>query len=370
METWTPAHLALELGTSQKQIRDFLRAAFGILPDGVTRWALNDVQVEAVRTHFSSERIPDNPTWPLEPGDTVRRRDVHRAFGGQQQSGISTPHGRPFILVFTNPRTGAKFGYDKFEGLMEDGTFAYTGEGQYGPQVWSGGNAAIRDSALSGRTLQLFRTDGPYATYVGSFTTDEPAFRLETIPDADGNPRDGFIFNLIPLSADVRFLPAYGGEIPKSTPLIDHSVSITAWYPPDSSDISARIGGSGAGGLRPVSRLEFALQRRFGEWLEASGHAPQTLRLRVGSSVIQPDFYVPSLGWIVEAKKSTARAYVREAIGQVLDYVHSAKLSGVTATPVVLLPGAPESDLLQLMETLKISVIARGDEGFDILNAG
>ena len=39
-----------------------------------------------------------------------RRRDVHEVYGGQQQGGICTPQGVPFIFLFTG-ESGGRFGY-------------------------------------------------------------------------------------------------------------------------------------------------------------------------------------------------------------------------------------------------------------------
>lgn len=39
--------------------------------------------------------------------------------------------------------------------------------------------------------------------------------------------------------------------------------------------------------------------------------------------------------------KALSAAYIRMAIGQVLEYTHLAKKRGATATPVILLPGRP-----------------------------
>ena len=48
----TPKDLAIELEVSPKAIRDFLRALYGTLGNGTTRWNLTPDQVELVRAHF------------------------------------------------------------------------------------------------------------------------------------------------------------------------------------------------------------------------------------------------------------------------------------------------------------------------------
>jgi len=335
-----------------------LRELYGTLPEGVTRWELTDEQVNAVLSRLQSPEFASDE-WTLEIGDAVPRRRIHEAYGGQQQGGISTPRSIPDIFIFTDPVSGARYGYDKFEGLKESGAYSYTGEGQYGEQTFVRGNLALRDAALNGKTIRLFTTNGTIATYVGAFTTGEPAYSIETIPDLDGNPRAGIIFNLVPLEADETLLPTYGGE--------SNYAHVGEWTPPEFSDIVIAQTQMPDLGERVVSRVEFELQRAFGQWVSDSGRQPKRLRLPVGSTSIEPDLYVPDREWIVEAKKSSGRAYVRTAIGQVLDYVHIASGQGVQARPVILLPGRPEPDLVELLDSLGIILVVRQDGGFEVI---
>lgn len=365
MTSITPAHLSIELQVPQKRIRDHLRSVYGTLPSDTTRWMLDDEQVRVVRSRFGEPRGAANGVWLLEPGDTVRRRSLHDAYGGQQQGGISTPRSLPDILIFTDPQAGARYGYDHFEGLREDGSYAYTGEGQYGRQEFVRGNRALRDSAAEGRTIRVFRTAGTSATYVGAFTTGTPPYTRQTIPDAAGEPREGIIFNLLPLAARVELLPAYGGELAPQSSLVDYSATPREWAPPEFTDVPIPAA-DWLHGQRVVSRAEFELQAAFGSWLREQALTPARLPLRAGSTLIEPDLFVPERSWIVEAKRSTARGYIRTAIGQVLDYVHMAGKAGLAAAPVVLLPGSPEPDLRELMLSLGITIATRTGDGFDV----
>ncbi|MCX2728138.1 hypothetical protein OO015_11615 [Thermomicrobium sp. 4228-Ro] len=54
------------------------------------------------------------------PGREYRREDIHRLVGGQRQSGIVTPRGSRFVLLFSSPR-GGDYGYR--DGWSEDGRF-------------------------------------------------------------------------------------------------------------------------------------------------------------------------------------------------------------------------------------------------------
>lgn len=363
MATTSPAQLSLEMQIPQKRIREFLRSVYGSLPKGDTRWELTEEQAAEVRARFAGDPVASRADWLLEPGDTVRRGSVHDAYGGQRQGGISTPRDSRHILIFTNPAAGEDFGYAQYEGLREDGSYAYTGEGQNGHQQFKGGNRAIRDAAQNGKTIRLFRTNRSSATYVGAFTTGSPPYAIETIPDADRNPRDGIIFNLLPLDARVDLLPAHGGALEDVASLVRYGATPRVWTPPEYSDVVVSEIQS-LPSERIVSREEFQLQAAFGEWLHTQGTAPAGLPLRAGSTVIEPDMWVPDRNWIVEAKRSSARAYVRMAIGQVLDYAHVARKADVNAIPVVLLPGPPEIDLRELMAKLGITLVTRTEDGF------
>lgn len=83
-----------------------------------------------------------------------------------------------------------------------------------------------------------------------------------------------------------------------------------------------------------------------------------------------PDFYFESPPMVVEAKKSAARGYVCEAVGQVLDYRNRLRLAGeadVEAT--ILLPARPDDDLVALCCDLQIKVFVRDGSGFRVLLA-
>lgn len=360
----TPAQLSLELNVTPKRVRDILRDEFGVLPPGTDRWLLSADEAAAVRTKLG--RISDERAWHLRPGDEVRRRSVHDVYGGQQQGGISTPKSIDDVLIFTDPDSGRNYGYDKHEGLREDGNYSYTGEGQVGDQsIDKRGNAALVRAAADGNAIRLFRTHGVYATYVGAFTLGSPAYWERFIPDRDGTMRRGFVFNLEPIDADTKLLPPYGGE-----QLAEPTVK--EWTAPEFEDVVVEPGPISTDLEQcTVSRLEFELQSDFGNWLRSNGHEPKSVTLPVDGSNIMPDLYVPSRGWIVEAKRSVAREHVRTAIGQVLDYAHAARQVNISAAPLILTPGAPSDSLTSLLRSLGISLAHRLSDGggFTILSS-
>lgn len=360
MEPITPATLALELGVQQKQVRDALRLLYGTLPNDTTRWVLGDLQAEEIRSRLS--RGPASPEWALEIGDRVLRSAIHDQYGGGRQGGISTSTKTSDIFIFTNPARGSRYGYDLFEGLKPDGSFAYTGEGQSGDQNFTRGNKALLNAADEGRTIRVFNAASPYATYVGAFTTGDPVCSFEEIPGQDGRVRRAIVFNLVPTDARPAILSPRADQLRLLKPQIGR------WDPPDTSDVAWVVDHSQQPpGDRVVSRIEFQLQAAFGRWLETRGTPPSRLRIPVAGTVIEPDMYVEAEGWIVEAKKSVGRDYVRMAIGQVLDYVNNARRLETESIPMILLPGRTEPDLRALCGDLGITLAARDGETFEIL---
>jgi 5-methylcytosine-specific restriction protein A len=145
------------------------------------------------------DTVPASITF--EPGKLYsRRRDIHELFGGQQQGGICTPQGVPFIFLFTG-ESGGQFGYR--DGPQDDGTFAYTGEGQRGDMEFVRGNRAIRDHVADGKDLLLFEATGRGGMYrfVGCYACG--GWTNKSSPDRDGSSRAVIIFRLVPNSADI-----------------------------------------------------------------------------------------------------------------------------------------------------------------------
>ena len=121
-----------------------------------------------------------------------RRNDIHKNYGGQQQSGISTPSSHNLIFLFSSP-LGEDFGYkDHFD---DNGVFHYTGEGQVGDMTFTKGNRAIRNHLEEGKELLLFewvkkgvqRLTG-YCKYL--------EYHHETRTDRNGKWREAIIFEL------------------------------------------------------------------------------------------------------------------------------------------------------------------------------
>lgn len=167
-------------------------------------------------------------------------------------------------------------------------------------------------------------------------------------------------------STNVGSAPGQSAQSGAATP----GVSQTAWTPPRTEprilSASRSRGELAADAEQIVTYEEFQLQCDFAAWLESNFTPGTGLQLSTGRSTIRPDHYVKDREWIVEAKKSEARPYVRLAIGQVLDYVAVAEAAGLKATPVILLPRRPSPDLVALILGLRILlVVPVGDDRLD-----
>jgi 5-methylcytosine-specific restriction protein A len=135
----------------------------------------------------------------FELGKVYRRRDLHDQFGGQRQGGIVTPTSEPLIFLITGD-AGLGYGYHDRE--HEDGTFLYYGEGQRGDMAFVRGNRSVRDHALDGRDLYLFRKVQPaHLRYLGQYVC--AGFELvPDVPDVNDLPRTAIAFQLLPIVAD------------------------------------------------------------------------------------------------------------------------------------------------------------------------
>lgn len=289
--------------------------------------------------------------WDIEPGQTVRRKDVHAKYKGQEQGGISTPTTNPNVFIFSDPNKGKSFGYDIYEGQQPDGSFRYTGQGRTGHMQFTAANKALRDAPNDGKAIRLFMADPPWATYVGAYTLGDPGWTVEQIPDELGTLRDGIVFNLIPIDADPEMIPA---------PVAPDSTSQTDWVPRDSKPYKVAKQVT----EQLANREEFQLETRFGEWLQARGDDVQALTMIVGRRTLMPDLYNATTNELIEAKKSAKSEDVRMAIGQVLDYQYCAAKQGIMASPALLLPRVPHADLIGLCKAQGISVYVPSGKSF------
>jgi len=138
--------------------------------------------------------------WPFQRAQIYnRRKDIHGRYGGQQQGGIITPKDHPIVICITSD-SGEQHGYT--DEWLDDGSYAYYGEGQVGDMKLNKGNLAIAEHIPTGEDLLLFQKvsrDGSLR-FEGQFVC--AGFRTVRAPDGENNLRDAFVFSLVPLDVD------------------------------------------------------------------------------------------------------------------------------------------------------------------------
>lgn len=137
----------------------------------------------------------------LVVGKSYLRSDLHASFGGSPWAGICPTASGP-VLIFSDPPSGTKFGYDQHDEVVGS-IYRYTGEGRSGDQQLIRGNKAV----LSGRKLLLFsRLDQKSWAYVGEVGLDEKPYELALAPDQHGFERQVIVFRFVQKAADFSLL--------------------------------------------------------------------------------------------------------------------------------------------------------------------
>lgn len=294
--------------------------------------------------------IPPAP-WDIAPGEELRRTELQKRYGGGPFGGIEPSAQSANVFLFTNPYRKSVYGYN-FDGQREDGSFAYTGDGQSGNQSPDeGGNKQLLEYRKERRALRLFEVTkrSTIVRYIGEFVLGSPPYVVERAPDVNGEEREVLVFNLVPVGVtasvgDSDARPQFGGVSRRES---EHGSSLSHERQVAASSTTAE-------------RREVQLQDRFKEFLKGQGVDVETLEIKIpgsGAKLI-PDLADFTNREIIEAKFGITRGYVREAIGQVLDYVYQVReIDGAEWSPAILLPGRPSDDLVGLVTSLNIRLI-------------
>jgi hypothetical protein len=290
--------------------------------------------------------------WTHAPGDSIRRTDLHAAYGGGRQGGVAPSARSPNVLIFSDPASGEQHGY--FDGWHDDGLFHYTGEGQRGDQQMRAGNAAILNHKSDARALRVFNGAGGIVTYVGEFeiADGEPYYFTDAPETGNGPIRQVIVFRLRSLDSTAGSASAIDPLLKQTvqTVAVEQQMTEKAWVAPSSEGHEAE---------RREQKLVLAYQRR----LEQRGAMVGRLKI-VPDGEHKPiftDLYVADLNLLVEAKGTGERGSVRMAIGQLADY---RRFVDPTPNCAVLLPQRPRPDLLALLDAEGIVAIWQEDSGF------
>lgn len=320
----------------------------------ITLHGLN-VLLEASTTWFLTHSV-QRTLFPYTSGDTFKRHALHSIVGGSFRTGMTSCLGGSEFLLFHDKKAGKEFGYDKWDGMQADGSFAYTGQGLEGPQKMKLGNQGLMKAGHDGLPIRLLESVDGKCTYLGQFILGDPPFTIRRAPDIKGVERDVYVFYLIPVSKDNAIT---------SLPQVEQTITGSSrnWTPPNYEDF---LVDEHTNQTRNSSRLEHALQAALGEFLVRSGEIVENHDFEIFGlkGTLRPDLWIKSMNLVVEAKVSSARYYVRIGIGQVLDYANLSALEGSNFLPALLLPSTPSKDLSDLVHDLGIVLITPTETGF------
>ena len=135
--------------------------------------------------------------WPLVIGECSSLQSLQEVVGGSRQWGITSCMSGLHFLVFHNPHSARKNGYDRWEGFQPDGSFHYTGQGRVGDQsIDQGANKSLLSTLGTSTPIYLLRSEGTSVTYLGKFCLSDNPCRIERALDSQGNERSVVVFHL------------------------------------------------------------------------------------------------------------------------------------------------------------------------------
>ncbi|MEB3366213.1 hypothetical protein [Saccharopolyspora mangrovi] len=289
---------------------------------------------------MAARKRNDEP-WDIEPGQHLRRKEVHAKYKGSAQSGIAPISNSVNILIFTGSK-GSKYGYT-YDEWQADGAYHYTGEGQLGPQKMERGNKAL---AEPGRRIRLFdEVSKGVVRYVGEFRlaeVDEPVYEAQA-PDMAGHQRTVFVFKLWPVDENL--------DLPARSEITEPRVRVVPVESHKSNEYTVRR----SGGVTVADKAEAQLVERYRASLVARGHPVNRRAIDIPGEEdpFYADVFDEKTGELIEAKRDSGRDNVRHALGQVLDYARYVEHDKLA----VLVPKWPGTDLVNLLTAHGINCI-------------
>ncbi|WP_153461647.1 EVE domain-containing protein [Streptomyces kaniharaensis] len=273
------------------------------------QWEALAARADHIVSSARGNEMPAGDDWHLQPGEEIRRVELHDRYGGSRQGGISPSLQSKNVLLFTDASTGEQHGYEDV--WISDDHFRYTGEGQIGDQVFTKGNKAIRDHLQDGRCLRLFIGSRGTVRYAGEWILDpsEP-YSWGRARSSNGGPERTVIhFHLIRVGAAVT---APGVPV-GSAYRVEDETTVPAPAIPSAPD-PALVG-------RNLSKHR-QLQNALAEQVQARGMKP------LSPTPADPAF---DIAWhdgdtltVTEVKSlrpENESHQLRTGIGQLLDYV-------------------------------------------------
>tara|TARA_Y100000813_G_C24126714_1_gene335510 strand:+ start:1 stop:858 length:858 start_codon:yes stop_codon:yes gene_type:complete len=125
------------------------------------------------------------------------RRDLHRKYGGNPQSGISNCRDYPIIFIFTGS-SGEQYGYE--DGWDSEGYFRYTGEGQIGDMTFDRGNRSLLEHKENNKKVFLFEKTNQSGLWEFIDELKLEGYEYFISKDREGTNRNSIKFRFISIS--------------------------------------------------------------------------------------------------------------------------------------------------------------------------
>lgn len=306
--------------------------------------------------------------WQTAVG-TEGTRDYFKAlYGGEGNSGIQTPSNRNNILAYSDRMEGKKYGYD-LDGWNDDKTiFRYTGQGSSGDQTLTSKNRILAEQRQSGIPIRLFVAVGTVKNsgtkmhrYLGEFQVDDSnPYSVQRNVDRFGTMRKVYVFNLCPVHAvQVREEDV--------APALEEADASAGYYEvvPLAQNTVTNFERSSVEAVIAEKREE-DLVERFEQYLNATGRKAARFKIYPPGSTrpLFTDLCDMTSNILYEAKAGAGRGYVREALGQILDY---RRFVDEDVQCRVLLPNEPTPDLVSLLLSYNVGIVwPDGNEEFNL----
>ena len=304
-------------------------------------------------------RIKLNNKKNLSPGEAILRKDLHKYLGGSGQGGINPSNKSSSIFIFTDPKEGAKHGYN--DGWNKD-IFQYFGQGLKGNMEMKSGNKSLLNHIQDASRVFLFHGHRGEITYENEFVIDEnQAYFWTTSTDDAGKLRDSIVF---------RFKPVKKYSIKN---FVSSKTNIVTKTIAKEIPLEKPSGKQSSKGVTYISRgIKDKKEARLVEEYNSFRKGKKLKELKRHS--LQPslskknyftDGFEAESKTLIEAKASNHRDKIRMAIGQLFDYRKLLEQDNVKVNNLaILVPSCPSKDLLELLKDLKIKIIFKKDNKF------
>jgi hypothetical protein len=308
--------------------------------------------------------------WDIPVGATLSRAERMRRFGGSKYGGIQPSATTLNTFVYSDPAKGRAFGY-AYDGWSADRTiFFYTGEGRIEDpegriedQVVARGNRALVEHRAKGHSLRVFVADGQVAgtsekvqRYIGEFAVD-PIKPYDPEDDPE-HKRTVLVFRLRPVgevlrrAADDSPYPDADQHAAATLVEVEINRATSIFVSPSTPKTAVRREGE----LTDRYMASVGSGHRFRRWKVTPAGQRRPLLT---------DIYDEAENVLFEAKATATREAVREAIGQLLDYRRFVErfVERDLLRLVVLLPHRPAEDLVALVHSLGMDLVAELSSG-------